>query len=150
MKPLTLLLAGIIFVISSACAQSPLVALDSAFVPVRLVSFQPPPVYEMWWKEIARCENLDLPPEHATDVIWVIVPSRPFHFQDDNTNYDAVTLTPNVRIYLNHTGLFDRLLVEHEMAHYLLYKEFGNRYVGKHPKPFYGSCGLVEHGQQKL
>lgn len=152
MKHLTKWLPAIIFVMSAcATAQTMYTATDNTGSPVQLYTYRAPAVYEVWWQEIAACEQLPLPADHI-EVKWVLVPARPFYFAEDSTKngYDAVILTPDPRVYVTQAGILNRLLIEHEMEHYLLFKKFGRRFVGKHPQPYYSNCGLKQEGQLDL
>lgn len=151
MRHLTKLLAGIIFVISAfGCASSQSVITDINGAPIPLLRMTTTPqIYEQWWREIAACEALPLPPEHR-DVVWVVVPANEFKVSGDSLNrtFNALTMSPWVRIFINQSGLFNRGLVTHEQVHALLFWAYGQKYVTKHPEPYYSKCGLVEKGQQ--
>jgi hypothetical protein len=144
---LTKALLGIIFVISSGTG-----IVDKQGHTANLIPFPPPAIYETWWKEIAECEQLPLPADHT--VHWAIVAVRPFYLAADTLHLamDAMVITTDsiTNGYINYSGILDRGLVTHEMAHVLLFKKFGDKYVGQHPDEYYTRCGLVAAGQQKL
>lgn len=150
---LTKLLMGIIFVmLASACATVVTKGIvDANGQLAKLISYPAPAIYETWWQEIADCEQLPLPADHK--VQWRIVTVRPFYLAEDSTHrkLDAMIVTTDsvTTGYINYTGILDRGLVEHEMAHSLLFKQYGKTYVGQHPDPYYTRCGLVAAGQQR-
>jgi hypothetical protein len=155
MRRLTNLFVKSIFVMSAlACASLPQHGItDVRGRAVNVFGFPPPAIYEDWWHEIADCEHLPLPADHK--VYWFIVPVRPFMFLSDSTHKhdDAAIITSDSAIavaFVNYSGLLDRGLITHEMAHALLFWAFGSKYVGQHPDEFYTRCGLVAVGQQKL
>ena len=146
---LTKLFAGIIFVMSlSGCAVAQYTDLQNRPVtPLRMTV--PPAIYKAWWNEIAECEGVPAPPEFDS-VVWVIIPANRFKVAGDTTHYEAITFTPQPRIFVNQEGLFDRGLIQHEEMHAILFFLYGNKYVGRHPMPYYKQCGLVPVNQQKL
>lgn len=129
-------------------AQPPARVLDRNRIPISLTQMvKTPVIYEAWWREIAMCEKLPLPPEHLS-ITWVIVPARPFIFEDSTLVMgwlDAATIMPVLTIYINQFQLGDELLIKHEMVHALLFWAYRGKYnhgtlEQTHPKPWYGKC----------
>lgn len=151
MKYLTKLTTAIIFVISG-CATSQSYITDINGNPTWAAKYKAPAIYEMWWQQIAECENLPLPPQHK-DVVWLMVAKRPFRLAGDSThtNVDGVALTNSEgveQIYINYTGVVNAGLVKHEQLHKLLLWKFGKVPTPAHLPPYYEQCGMVASGQQ--
>ena len=150
---LTKLFAGIIFVMLPLGVSAQ--ATDTVGRKIWTKEYSPPAIYEQWWREIAACEHLPLPPQHR-DVRWYLVPVRPFRLADDSFHIDsdaeaASDAHGGRETYVNYTGVVDELLIKHEQLHHLLFWKNGNRVPAPddHPDPYYKTCDMVRVGQEK-
>lgn len=123
---------------------SPMFARVSEYYP-------DPAVYEQWWREIAACQGLPLPPQHVL-IAWVQV--NAIHFVDaDRDQPDSLGRYHWVigKSYLElgiimiaMPYLYTEEAIKHEMTHFLIYWS-GEWTTSDHPRlHFDGRCGVYE------
>src|SRR5690349_9408044 len=81
--------------------------------------YEPPPIYEQWWKDIAACENLPYPGELTKRVTWIQINSRTFRLGSRPGNTFGFTDEPHLTIYVAIASQLEPEVILHEMAHQL-------------------------------
>lgn len=106
-------------------------------------------IYERWWREIAACEGLALPPAHAF-VRWFYINALFFAdsavaLEEEHAGRDVTWLAAGSYLFEMQTFvalpyLYDEEVIKHEMLHWLLM--WSGIAVDGHPVPYYGRCGV--------
>ena len=112
-----------------------------------------PPIYDIWFKRIADCEGFTLPPQEEIDKLHYLVVNSE-NFSDDTSKtkkyidkpkYDGMISERQHVIILRLASTFDYAVVAHEFLHYLLWFNYGDRYLPRnksHPSKYFGRCGI--------
>jgi hypothetical protein len=107
-----------------------------------VAQYKAPAIYADWWKEIARCEKLEIPAELARKVKWVAVNSATFRVAPAYETLYGLTDTDAITIVIAQSKVLDKSVVMHEMAH------MGNQWNGVdqgadyHPADSFEVCDL--------
>jgi hypothetical protein len=111
-----------------------------------LLEYPAPPMYEDWWKEIAACEGLPLPPEHV-QVQFVALSAREFFPLDDPGWAIGYAHVWSGQLYLAFPYIGDKTIVMHEMLHFLLWWSEGRlgHSEERYGKKDIGKCGVVPY-----
>jgi hypothetical protein len=106
--------------------------------PTTTVQFVAPPVYDIWWKEIASCSGLQISYNLTRSVTWHYIKADYFIPIQDPTHQQDIGLTHIDRntIYVIQSSVYSRPLIEHEMLHVLL---AANGYYALHPTDMHPS-----------
>jgi hypothetical protein len=119
-----------------------------------VLEYPSPPVYEQWWREIATCERLPLPPRHvlvrffAVNGREFVILNDPFTSPWESPRWAIGYADPwEDEIYLAFPYLLEEMIVKHEMLHQLM------KWAGEepgHPESRYGKkdigmCNVVPY-----
>jgi hypothetical protein len=102
-----------------------------------------PFIYESWWKEIARCQNVVLPEELARRIKFVVVNSESFILGRE-WGVMGYASWWTATIYLASGQVFNKQTVQHEMMHLLLTWNGIDQGRNWHPPEYFDRvCGLT-------
>lgn len=152
MKLRTLVLGLLMLIASTAMAQDTVMVktkdstrLNTAF-PM-LAEYPRPAIYNTWFKRIADCEGLSLPPQAEIDKIkFVVVNYESFQANLSGIEYDAIMLNRQHTMIVRLPSVWDYDVIAHEFLHFVLWYHFGNLYEAgsnnTHPAQYFGKCNI--------
>jgi hypothetical protein len=109
-----------------------------------LAEFKPLAEYAGYWKEIAACQNIPLPPKAILDSVRFFYVNAP-DFRPEPANkaamQAAVTYALVGQIFIAVPHLKNKATVEHEMTHYLLFLQ-GETDWHDDARPEFTRCGI--------
>lgn len=107
--------------------------------------FQPPKIYNEWFKRIVECENLTMPPEDEVESLkFYVMNNQSFSMAPLNVQYDGLTFSKEHIIILSYPFVNDYRVVAHEFLHFALWYNFGSKYMEKnvHPLEYFSKCDI--------
>lgn len=110
-----------------------------------LIEFKQPEFFEQWWQQLASCEDINLPPEHAKTRFY-LVNTADLRLKGDTTAlYGVSSVEGDGVVILSLTAILMKGVVTHEMGHLLL--DWKGIDVGPyHIAEFFDRCGLKPWG----
>ena len=106
--------------------------------------YAPPFIYEIWWREIAKCEGLPFPVERARQVQYFQVNAPDFIPGDVDAIVYAVTYEQG-QTFVAYPYIWNKALVKHEFLHLLLMWAGDPKWYEHNPH-FYDRCGVASVG----
>lgn len=111
-----------------------------------LSEYSRPPIYDRWFKQIAACEGLPLPPQSEIDKItYVVVNSDRFSSDSTGVLYDAVMLNRKYLMIVRLPSVWDYDVIAHEFLHFILWYQYGTKYEVSpniHPSQYFSRCNI--------
>lgn len=107
--------------------------------------YRPPFIYQVWWREIADCEGLKIPPDSLKQVQYFQVNAPSFVPEDVPYVVYAVTYE-NGQTFVAEPYIWNESLVKHEFLHTLL-RWAGDPLWYEHDPKRFMSCGLRIAGE---
>lgn len=109
--------------------------------------YKRPPIYDIWFKRIAQCEDLPLPPQEEIDKIkFVVVNAENFALDSLKTSarFDALMINRRHVMIVRLPSVWDYGVIAHEFLHFVLWYNFGNKYEVSdvHPEKYFLKCNI--------